>query len=221
MNIVELNLHMLGLENAAVNVPEVILRDGISGKVCRINDIRLGPNNDVVIIEAEFTTTPPGLVGLADRAIHAARAHAAADPDGFHHRHDDPEQWNRWTRRARVARTVAAALHVPADSVLVTDDPHRTYRTRTGPVPGDLITVTDPLTGRAWQFIPDATTPGDGWLLLDRCPDCEAEIPATHIATLADLGQYLDPECDVRIAHEARDEALHQPGCAFAWPTID
>ena len=44
-------------------------------------------------------------------------------------------------------------------SVLVTDDPHRAYRTRTGPVHGDLITLTDPATGRAWRFIPDFTTP--------------------------------------------------------------
>jgi hypothetical protein len=97
------------------------------------------------------TATPepaaPVPVGLAERAVHAARAYHAADPDGFVRRHDTPDQWNRWARRARVARTVAAALQVPVNAVLVTDDPHRTYRTRTGPVPGDLITVTDPATG--------------------------------------------------------------------------
>ncbi|WP_231648470.1 hypothetical protein [Saccharothrix sp. NRRL B-16348] len=98
--------------------------------------------------------------GLAERAVRAAHAHRASDPDGFHRRHDNPETWNRWARRARVARTVATALHVPADAVLVTDDPHRPYPTRSGPVPGDLITVTDPTTGRAWRFIPDHTTPG-------------------------------------------------------------
>jgi hypothetical protein len=152
--------------------------------------------------------------------VRAARAQCAADPDGFHRRHDTPEEWNRWARRARVARTIATALHVPLDAVLVTDDPHRTYRTRTEPVPGDLITVTDPLTGRAWRFIPDFTTPGDGWLLLDQCPDCESEIPATRIATLADLGEYLDPDGDIWAADEARDESLHQPGCAFALPTL-
>jgi hypothetical protein len=147
-------------------------------------------------------TTASGLgAGLAERAVHAARAYRAADPDGFHRRHNNPEQWNRWTRRARVARTIAAALQVGVDSVLVTDDPHRQYRTRTGPVPGDLITVTDPLTGRAWRFIPDFTTPGDGWLLLDHCPDCDTEITVTRIATLSDLGDYLD--LDVRIADEA------------------
>jgi hypothetical protein len=163
------------------------------------------------------TTTPPGLVALADHAVRVARAHRAADPDGFHRRHNTPEEWNRWARRARVARTIAAALHAPSDAVLVTDDPHRTYRTRTGEVPGDLITVTDPLAGRAWRFIPDHSTPGDGWLLLDRCPDCESEIPATRIATLADLGEYLDG--DIWPADEARDESLHRPGCAFALPT--
>lgn len=106
------------------------------------------------------------------------------------------------------------------DAVLVTDDPHRTYRTRTGPVPGDLITVTDPLGGRVWRFIPDFTTPGDGWLLLDRCPGCKAEIPATRVATLADLGEYLDPDGDIWAADEARDKSLHQPGCTFALPTV-
>lgn len=163
-----------------------------------------------------MNTATPRLVGLADHAVRAARARHAADPDGFHRRHESPEEWNRWVRRARVARTVAAALQVPADAVLVTDDPHRTYRTRTGPVPGDLITVTDPVTGRAWRFIPDVTTPGDGWLLLNRCPDCEAEIPATRIASLADLGEYLDG--DIWPPDEARDECLHQPGCTFAVP---
>lgn len=158
--------------------------------------------------------------GLADRAV---RAYRAVDPDGFHRRHDTPDQWNRWTRRARVARTVAAALQVPLHAVVVTDDPHRTYRTRahTGPVPGDLITVTDPPTGRAWRFIPDFSTPGDGWLLLDRCPGCAADIPVTRIATLTDLGEYLDPDGDIWPAAEARDESIHQPGCTFAPRTVD
>lgn len=164
--------------------------------------------------------TKPGLAGLAERAVHAARTYRATDRDGFSRRRDTPEEWYRWARRARVARTVAAALQVPVDAVLVTDDPHRTYRTRTGPVPGDLITVTDPFGGRAWRFIPDFTTPGDGWLLLDRCTDCEAEIPATRVAALIDLGEYLDSDGDIWPADEARDESLHQPGCTFALPTV-
>ncbi|WP_414939733.1 hypothetical protein [Amycolatopsis sp. cmx-11-51] len=168
-----------------------------------------------------MTTTAPGIAAaLAERAVHAAHAHRAADPDGFHHRHDDSDQWNRWARRARVARTVAAALQVGVDGVRVTDDPHRQYRTRTGPVPGDLITVTDPVTGRAWRFIPDFTSPGDGWLLLDRCPGCENEVPVTRVATLGDLGEYLDPDGDSLIADEARDESLHQPGCALGLPAV-
>jgi hypothetical protein len=32
------------------------------------------------------------------------------------------------------------------------------------------------------------------WLLLDECPDCEALVPITRVATLADLGAYLDTE---------------------------
>ncbi|WP_245931710.1 hypothetical protein V5P93_002346 [Actinokineospora auranticolor] len=79
------------------------------------------------------------------------------------------------------------------DAVLVTDDPHRTYPTRTGPVPGDLITVTDPLTAHPWRFIPDNATPGQSWWLLDRCPGCATEVPVARVATLADLGDHLDP----------------------------
>jgi hypothetical protein len=173
-----------------------------------------------MIMTETATTATTGSTGLADRAVRAAHAYRAADPDGFHRRHDRPDQWNRWTRRARVARTIAAALQVPVDSVLVTDDPHRQYRARIGAVPGDLITVTDPLTGRAWQFIPDFTTPGDGWLLLDRCPGCEVEIPATRIAGLVDLGEYLDRDGEIWPADEGRDESLHRPGWTYVQPAI-
>ncbi|WP_033435469.1 hypothetical protein [Saccharothrix syringae] len=148
---------------------------------------------------------------LAERAVRAARAHRAADPDGFHHRHDTPQTWDRWARRARVARTLAAALDVPVDAVLVTDDPHRTYPTRAGDVPGDLITVTDPATGHAWRFVPDHTTPGQAWLLLDRCPSCAATVPAARIATLADLGDHLNPGRPR--TPPAHDPAQHRPGC--------
>lgn len=120
-------------------------------------------------------TTP----GLAERAVHAAHTHRTTNPDGFHGRHDTPRTWDRWARRARVARIVAATLQVPVDAVVVTDDPHRTYPTRTGPVPGDLITVTDPPTTHAWRFIPDHTTPGQSWWLLDWCPGCAGPTSAS------------------------------------------
>ncbi|WP_309114703.1 hypothetical protein [Saccharothrix sp.] len=162
-----------------------------------------------------MTTTP----GLAVRAVRAARAHRAADPDGFRHRHDTQDTWNRWARRARVTRTLATALQVPVDAVLVTDDPHRTYPTRTGPVPGDLITITDPPTGRTWQFIPDHTTPGQAWLLLAPCPDCTTQIPLTRIATLTDLGNHLDPRTHTHLADHARDPAHHNPDCTLVHPT--
>ena len=55
---------------------------------------------------------------------------------------------------------------------------------------------------------------------MDRCPRCENEVPVTRIASLVDLGEYLDPDGDSRIADEARDEALHHPGCTLALPTI-
>ncbi|WP_434450150.1 hypothetical protein [Lentzea sp. E54] len=98
----------------------------------------------------------------------------------------------------------------------MTDDPQREYRTRDGTVPGDLITITEHLTGRLWRFIPDNTTPGIAWLLLDSCPSCGAEIPRAHIAGLADLGDYLDPDSDLSSIIEARDDSLHSPGCTFA-----
>jgi len=159
-----------------------------------------------------MSTTEPGLV---QRAVRAARAHRAADPHRFHHRHDNPETWNRWARRARVAHTLATALHVPPDAVLVTDDPHRTYPTRTGEVPGDLITVTDPATGSAWRFIPDHTTPGQAWLLLAPCLGCPDEIPVARVATLADLGDHLDPDpaCKAHFTQGNREAADHQSSC--------
>lgn len=49
-------------------------------------------------------------------------------------------------------------------------------------------------------------------------PRCAAEVPVTRIACLIDLGDYLDPDGDTTIADEARDEALHQPGCTFGLP---
>ena len=168
------------------------------------------------------TSTQAGVIGLAARAVRVARAHRAADRDGFLCRNNSAEQWNRWTRRARVTRTIAAALQMPVDSVIVTDDPQREYRTRDGTVPGDLITVTEHLTGRLWRFIPDTTTPGTAWLLLDLCPGCEAEIPIANVAGLADLGDYLDRGAEpLAPIAEARDDSLHAPGCSFAPSAID
>jgi len=166
------------------------------------------------------TGTPPGIIGLAGRAVRVAHAHRAADRDGFLCRNNSAEQWNRWARRARVARTIATALQVHVDSVIVTDDPQREYSTRDGTVPGDLITVTEHLTGRLWRFVPDNTTPGTAWLLLDLCPGCGAEIPVAHVAGLADLGDHLDPGSDLSPIAEARDDSLHAPGCTFA-PSIE
>lgn len=125
-------------------------------------------------------TGPARAVGLRQHAPQAARAYRATDSDGFDRRHDDPAEWNRWARRACVARDIAAALDVPPGRVTVTDDPARSYRTRTGPVLGDLITVTDPATGHPWRFMPDITAPGQSWLLIDNCPDCDGPVPVTR-----------------------------------------
>ena len=160
------------------------------------------------------TTVTEATLGLADRAIRLARAVRATCSDEFDRRHDTSEQWSRWARRARVARTVAAALQVPADTVTVTDDPHRQYRTRNGTVPGDLITVTD--SAQQWRLLTDFTSPGESWLVLDRCHGCDAEVPVARIACLADFGDYLDPDTKLVLADEARDTSLHQPHCVFA-----
>jgi hypothetical protein len=163
------------------------------------------------------TATPTATVtpGLTDRAIAAAHAYRAADPTGFEHRHDDYERWGRWVRRCRAARTIAAALQVPVPWVTVTDDPDRIYHAAGNATPGDLITITEPLTGRTWQFIPDFMTSGDGWLLIDRCPGCDADIPITPIASLADLGEYLDPDGDRRPPEDGHPGPSHQPDCPF------
>ncbi len=160
-------------------------------------------------------TGPAHAVGLRQHALQAAHAYRAIDPEGFDRRPPDPAEWNRWARRARVARDIAAALDLPPGQVTVTDDPARCYRTRTGPVPGDLITVTDPATGRPWRFLPDITAPGQSWSLIDNCPDCDATVPVTRIATLADLGDYLDPDSDIWPADECHDDPAHRPGCSF------
>lgn len=157
------------------------------------------------------TTTPAtaSTAPLADRARAAAATCRAADSDGFAARHAD---WAEWARRAATARAIAVALGVPVGHVTVTDDPDRRY----GPVPGDLITVTDPATSRAWRFIPDPPPGGgQGWLLLGPCGGCEASVPVATIATLADLGdelgdplEHIPPECD--------GDPAHQPGCPHA-----
>lgn len=161
------------------------------------------------------TSTQAGIIGLAARAVRVARAHRTTDRDGFLRRNNSAEQWSRWARRARVTRTIAAALQVHVDSVIVTDDPQREYHTRDGTVPGDLITVTEHLTGRLWRFIPDNTTPGIAWLLLDPCPGCGAEIP---IANVAGLGDYLDRGTEPPFSPivESHDDSLHASGCTFA-----
>ena len=151
--------------------------------------------------------------GLATRALGAARRACDADREGFARRHQD---WHIWQARAREARTLAAALGIAVEQVTVTDDPDRTY----GPVPGDLLTVTDPATTRTWRFLPDLTCPGT-FLLLDECPDCAALVPITRIATLADLGAWLDVEDPDHDPAEGLPDTFdadpaHHPDCGFA-----
>ncbi|WP_089926662.1 hypothetical protein [Lentzea albida] len=154
-------------------------------------------------------------LGLAERAVRAAQDVRAKGAGDFQQRHDTPERWNRWARRARVARTVAVALQLPVDSVTVADDPDRQYPTRGGNVPGDLITVSDPATGQEWRLLTDFTSPGESWLVLDRCPECGTEVPVVRIACLADLGDYLAPETDLVLDDEAGDPSVHGAGCAL------
>lgn len=105
-------------------------------------------------------------------------------------------------------------------SIAVTDDPHRQpgqERFR----PGEVITVTD---GRAvWRFLPDPTMPpGERWVLLDECPGCGApDVPMVPVATLADVGDWLDPHADDRYARAMAfglfdGDPAHDPGCNYS-----
>lgn len=164
-----------------------------------------------------MTGAPKGTAGprrLADRARAAAARHRLADSAGFGRRHAD---WSGWTRRAQVARTVAAVLEVPVGAVLVTDDPVRGYGIA-GHLPGDLITVIDPVDGSAWRFIPAAASAGQTWLVLAACPSgCGGEVPLARVATLADLGDWLKPGRDERLdglPEEHSADPGHAPSCA-------
>jgi len=97
--------------------------------------------------------------------------------------------------RAALAREVAVMLGVPPTSVVVTDDPRRSY----SGFPGQLIIVHDPDDpATVLRFIPETGNTGSGggaYLLLDPCPGCSTdqqphEVPMMSIAGLADLGIY-------------------------------
>ena len=51
--------------------------------------------------------------------------------------------------------------------------------------------------------------------MLDRCPGCDGEVPLARIATLADLGDYLDPGGYVWPIGDARHDPAHQHDCTF------
>ncbi|MEV6639652.1 hypothetical protein [Amycolatopsis sp. NPDC051371] len=137
--------------------------------------------------------TPTAVTALADRAITMARRYCAAAPREFAERY---VVTSRWSRRAASAASLAAALGIPVDAVLVRDDPQRRYGIDTSVTPGDLFEVTSD-GGHRWQFISDLTgsSPVWGWLLLGECPYCEApRVPVARVAGLADLGAHLDPD---------------------------
>ena len=157
-----------------------------------------------------MTTTP---TGLADRAIAEARHRRATDPAVLATR--DPD-WPQWTYRAKTAHMVAQRFGLHAFTVTVTDDPDRRYGLR-HQYPGDLITVTDPATARMLRFVPDFTAPSDRWLLIDECPECGGIVPMARVATIADLGDYLDPDNDTRLEHlptEHHGDPAHDNHCS-------
>jgi hypothetical protein len=175
----------------------------------------MNPKGPLVKPEYQSPLAPSAVTatGLTARAVSAARRARDADPDGFAYRHQD---WHTWQRRARLGRTLAAALGVPVEQVSVTDDPQRVY----GAVSGDLLIVTDPDSGHRWRFVPDLGA-DENWLLLDECPDCTATVPITRVTTLADLGAYLDteaPDYDPTdgCPDEFHDDPAHRPGCNLA-----
>jgi hypothetical protein len=151
--------------------------------------------------------------GLADRAIAEARHRRATGPDGLATRDDD---WPQWTYRAKAARMIAQRFGVHAFNVTVTDDPDRHYGL-SHQYPGDLITVTDPATARVLRFVPDFTAPSDRWLLIDECPECGGVVPMARVATIADLGDYLDIDNDTRFDNlptEHHGDPAHRADCS-------
>jgi hypothetical protein len=157
--------------------------------------------------------TPEHRCELVTRAVSAARRARDADCDRFPDRHQD---WHTWEIRARRGRALAAALGVPVAQVNVIDDPQRIYAA----VPGDLLIVTDPDGAHRWRFVLDLGA-AETWLLLDECPDCAALVPITRVATLADLGAYLDtddPDYDPSdgCPDEFHTDPAHHPDCGLA-----
>jgi hypothetical protein len=97
--------------------------------------------------------------------------------------------------RAALAREITVMLGVPPTSVVVADDPQRSY----SGYPGQLISVRDPDDlATVLRFIPETGSAGSGggaYLLLDPCPGCSTdvqprEVPMASVAGLADLGHY-------------------------------
>lgn len=66
-----------------------------------------------------------------------------------------------------------------------------------------------------WRFLPDMTSPGQSWWALDTCAECTGAVPVARIATLADLGDYLDPDTDIQHPGQYRHDPGHRPGCRF------
>lgn len=165
---------------------------------------------------------PAESASLIARARGAARAHRAADPYAFDHRYDRPDIW---TRRARTARDIAAALQVPLAAVSVTDDPHHAYGFGHR-VPGDRITVID--ADAVLRFIPDiGAQQGDRWVLLDECPECGApDVPMVPVTGLADLGEWLDPDFDDQLDRVLafglfNGDPAHRNGCPYGAEPAD
>ncbi|MCP2243308.1 hypothetical protein [Lentzea aerocolonigenes] len=157
-----------------------------------------------------MTTTPRGLVA---RAITDSRSRRSFWAAGFNYR---PEDLPQWTRRIATADKIAKKLGVPLDTVEVIDDPDRTYGI-SRPESGDLITITDPATSRVLRFVTDFTAPNQRWLLIDECPGCGGIVPMARVATLADAGDYLDPDNDARfddLPIEHHGDPAHRADCS-------
>ena len=122
-------------------------------------------------------TTTPG--SLAARAITEDRHRRATDTDGAD---DQLEDLPRWTRRDNSARPIAVQLAVDSDTVAVIDDHVRWYGLSRSP--GDLITITDPVTSQVLRFVPDFAAYDRRWLLIDECPECGGAVPMA-LVTLA------------------------------------
>ncbi|WP_232668310.1 hypothetical protein [Pseudonocardia sp. TRM90224] len=121
-------------------------------------------------------------MSIADNAAKALESHRRHSNDVF-----GTDLYRRRVQAA-IGRDVTAMLGVHPADVVVTTDPRRAYA---GYAWHHIVVCNPDSPARTLRFIPD---PVDLSLfhLLGECSACAGEVPVALIATLADLGRYLE-----------------------------